>query len=131
MNKSEKQLINNYNALNTSERELLLEFSEFLAGRVKKILAIEEPDYIPRPDEETVVGAVKRMSATYAMLDKSKLLTDVSGFVTQNIVHGRDIGEVIDEIEKYFSDQYEEYVKEQKEAIRMLNDTVQNKPGDE
>jgi hypothetical protein len=41
------------------------------------------------------------------MLDKSKLLTDTSGLVTQHIMQGRPHVEVIDELEVIFTRHYQ------------------------
>lgn len=115
MNKSEKKLIRLYEALAPIEREMLSSYAEFLVERTTKNKTIEEPIDIIRPPEESIVAAIKRLSASYPMLDKSKLLSDVSGKVTQHVVFGREASEVIDELEVFFQQNYRQYVNE-KEA---------------
>ena len=117
MNKNEKKLINNYNALDSAERDMLISFSDFLAQRSEKFYRIEEPVKISRPPEETIIAAIKRMSATYPMLDKGKMLSDVSEKMTAHLIHGQDLALVIDETEDYFKQQYEKYVQEKKQLI--------------
>ncbi len=70
--------------------------------------AIPEPQVIARPDDERVVAAVKRLSKTYFMLDKAKMLGVTSELVTQHIVQGRDAVDVIDELERVFETHYRE-----------------------
>jgi len=69
---------------------------------------IPEPEPIPRPGEERVVAAVKRLSRTYYMLDKKKMLGVTSDLVTQHLLQGRDSSDVIDELEAIFEQQYRE-----------------------
>ncbi|MCG6867055.1 MAG: Crp/Fnr family transcriptional regulator [Thiogranum sp.] len=69
---------------------------------------IPEPEAIPRPGEERVVAAVKRLSRTYYMLDKKKMLGVTSDLVTQHLLQGRDSSDVIDELEAIFEQQYRE-----------------------
>ena len=107
-----KRLLDLFGQLSGSDREALLAFAEFLAGR-NPVDAPEappaEPLDIPRPEKESVVGAIKRLSATYPMLDKPELLNETSALMTQHVMQGRDAVEVIDEIEVVFSRFYTEW----------------------
>lgn len=71
-----------------------------------------EPGIIPRPDDESVIKAIKRLSDSYPMLDKNKLFRQTSSLMTQHVMQGRDQKEVIDELEALFKNQYEDYLKE-------------------
>ncbi len=98
---------------------MLLEFAEFLLarhgdaareeGNAVGDVAVPSPPpvAIPRPAEETVVKAVKRLRATYPMLDARKLLNQTSELMTQHIVQGREAIEVIEELEILFRTHYE------------------------
>lgn len=88
----------------------LLEYAEFLAARYGASKAITAPLVIPRPDQESVVKAIKRLGATYPMLDRSKMLNETSVLMTQHVIHGRDAVEVIDELETLFRSHYERFV---------------------
>lgn len=91
----------------------LQDFAEFLASRYNlEATEIPSPEYIPRPEQESVVIAVKRLSATYSMINKDKLLDETSSLVSQNMLQGRDATEVIDELEVLFKKHYEVLVKE-------------------
>ena len=112
MNKSEKILIKYYDSLASDEREMLLSFAEFLAGRSINNQTIQEPVQIDRPAEESIIAAIKRLSTIYSMIDKSKLLSEVSDKVTGHVVHGQELSKVIDELEVFFKQEYEQYVSE-------------------
>jgi len=68
---------------------------------------IIEPADIPRPETETIIGAVKRLSETYPMLSKDKMLHETADLVGQSLMGTRDAEEVIDELEQVFRRYYE------------------------
>lgn len=104
----EKQLLNYFTGLDDGRKQALLEYAEFLYQRSEKIIEpLAEPQIIPRPQEESVVGAIKRLSISYAMLDKQYMLHEISGLMAQNMLHGRPVKEVIDEVEDVFLAQYQ------------------------
>lgn len=111
----EKTLLDRFNRLAAPEREMLLSFAEFLCARSEggrnpdSQLPIE-PREIPRPEQESVVAAIKRLSDTYHMLEKPKLLNETSVLMTQHVMQGRELVEVIDEIEAVFRRHYEEWI---------------------
>jgi len=67
------------------------------------------PVIIPRSENETIVGAIRRLSASYPMLEKSKLLHEANALMTEHIMQGRDVDAVIDELEALFAKHYEKY----------------------
>ena len=76
-------------------------------SKTASALEIPAPVEIPRPVEETVVKAVKRLRVTYPMLDARKLLNQASELMTQHLVQGREAVEVIEELEILFRSHYE------------------------
>ena len=114
MKKSDKQLlVELFHKLPDEQGRQLLEFAEFLVSRLPSPQPAQlEPVEIPRPAEESVIAAVKRLSATYHMLDKDKMLNDTSLLVTQHLIHGREAVEVIDELEEVFRRFYETHKNE-------------------
>lgn len=110
--------------LSAADLEALTRFAEFLlsrgagapvqapAGVVPSAAEVPEPNVIPRPEGEKVVAAVKRLSQTYFMLDKKKMLGVTSDLVTQHILHGREAGEVIDELESLFEQHYRQLTQD-------------------
>jgi len=113
----EKRLAEIVNRLPAAQATALLEFAEFLLIRHGSIGAeaaasvtaaeIPAPLDIPRPVEESVVKAVKRLRATYPMLDVRKLLNETSAIMTQHVMQGRNKIEVIKELEILFRAHYE------------------------
>ena len=105
--KTELRLREILGSLPEAQAQALLEFAEFLVARYGGSPEITEPLDIPRPERESVVKAVKRLSATYPMIDRSKILNETSVLMTQHIVQGRDAVQVIDELEILFRRHYE------------------------
>ena len=100
MKKSTKKLLAYYRDLPDDVAQQLLEFAEFLASRHNvEAKEISIPEAIPRPDKESVVVAVKRLTATYPMINKDNLLDGTASLVSQNMLQGRDAVEVIDELD--------------------------------
>lgn len=106
--KDEQALVARFRALSSERRALLLEFAEFLAQRA---VAAEPPAPAPvpepRPVNETVVKAIQRLTRTYPMLDRRKLLAETARCVEQHVIHGRDARDVITELELIFEQHYE------------------------
>ena len=113
----EKRLTEIAQRLPTEQAAALLEFAEFLLIRhgstgadvIPSVTTTEilAPLDIPRPSEESVVKAVKRLRATYPMLDARKLLNETSAIMTKHVMQGRDKIEVIEELEILFRSHYE------------------------
>ncbi len=118
----EERLLGLFRTLDAGDQATLLAFAEFLGGRsvglapapavkddaVATEPALPEPEPIPRPESESVVAAVKRLSRTYHMIEKRHMLNETSALVAQHVMQGRDAVEVIDELELVFQRRYEE-----------------------
>ena len=116
MKKETKKLLAFYRDLPDEVAQQLLDFAEFLAVRYKvEVKEISLPEKISRPENESVVIAIKRLSATYPMLNKDTLLNETASLVSQNLIQGRAAVEVIDELEVIFSKQYEILIEELKQ----------------
>ncbi len=111
----QRKLLKAYAALGEQDRASLLAFAEFLAakGRDQATESSDaepaEPKLIPRPEDETVVGAIKRLSESYFMLDRALLLDETSELMTAHLVKGVAAAEVIDQLEALFSRHYQEH----------------------
>lgn len=96
--------------LGAADRDTLFAFAEFLvarAGVVEEETVPAVPVSLPRPAEESVIAAIKRLSTSYHMLDRSKMLHETSALMSQHVMQGRDAVEVIDELEILFQRHYE------------------------
>ncbi len=113
----ERRLSRLYRSLKVEDRRTLLAFAAFLAAREGVPDAQEtqgplEPERISRPPQESVVGAIKRLSRSYFMLDRARMLNDTSSLMGAHVLQGRPAGEVIDELEALFARYYAEYREE-------------------
>lgn len=116
MKKSTKKLLEHYRNLPDEVAQQLVDYAEFLSSRHNtEVEEISSPENIFRPEKESVVIAVKRLTATYPMLNTDKLLDHTASLVSQNMLQGRDAVEVIDELEIVFKSQYDILLEESKE----------------
>lgn len=102
-----------FDTLDDERKASLFDYAEYLqskGGLVKK--EIGEPVDIPRPDKETVVGAVKRLKQTYPMVESMTVFSAASSLMTEHMVNGRDVVEVIDEMEKLFEESFDKLLKD-------------------
>ena len=133
LTEQEQSLLDIYRQLSEHDAHSLVRFAEFLAGyevtaanivdheasalstttetaTVPTTDAIPQLEAIARPEQEKVVDALKRLSATYPMLDKKMLLDKASELVAQHVMFGKPAKIVIDEIEEMFSKAYDNFV---------------------
>ena len=54
-----------------------------------------------------MIGAIKRLNASYPMLESRRLLDETSLLMSQHVLQGRDVNQVIDELEQLFRRHYE------------------------
>lgn len=110
-----KRLSHIFQQLPKTHQQTLLSFAEFLHARLPKPSPEPEPELLPRPPNESVILAIKRLSKSYPMLDKATLLNDTSRLMTEHILQGRDKIEVIDELETLFLQHYQKCSHEVKQ----------------
>jgi len=110
-NKLERRIIKLYKSLSATDQEAFIAFGEFLQSRTASLATnknsndntlISEPVDIPRPEEESVIKAIKRLSATYPMVDKENILHPISDLMTSHMISGRSAPDVIDDLENVF-----------------------------
>lgn len=128
MTEVEKRLLLLLSELREPEQQNLLAFAEFLASRslgqvptsdglipmlaqavAKKPEQPEPPQQQPRPEQESVVAAIKRLRLTYPMLDRRLLLNDTSNAMAKHAISGVSAEIVIDELEEVFEQHYQRY----------------------
>lgn len=109
MTADERRLLRLFRALSDNRRAGLLDYAEFLLARVmpEPEPVSQVPQDIPRPVQESVVKAIKRLRETYPMLDRAKLIHETSALMSQHLVQGRAAVEVIDDLEALFARQYQ------------------------
>lgn len=95
--------------LSRDEQTALLDYAEFMLTRSEhaKTLSMRDPIDIPRPEDETVVAAMRRLSDTYPMLNKDKILHEAAGLMSEHVMQGREANVVIDELQILFHRHFE------------------------
>ncbi len=111
----QQQLLNLFDRLDPQQRQTLLSFAAFLASRAglesaPEVEKTHEPKQIERPQEESVVKAIKRLSESYFMLERELLLDETSSLMMAHMLQGREAKLVIDELEVLFARHYQNYL---------------------
>ena len=109
---AQRRLLQLYQGLSETDRAAVEAFAAFLASRAgaaEPPAAPVEPLEIPRPAEESVIAAIRRLSQSYHMLDKAAVLHETSSLMSAHILQGRAATEVIDELEALFLRHYERH----------------------
>jgi len=111
---AERRLSKLFRSLDDSSRQSLLDFAEFLASRSGNAEAEQpvlptEPVPEPRPMDESVVAAIKRLRRTYPMLEGATMLNQASSLMAAHVLQGRAARDVIDELETLFAERFEAY----------------------
>ncbi len=114
LKKKERRLIEVFKRLGKSDQDALLAFAEFLQTRQHQDDQQHEseenksrqPLSIVRPEKESVIKAIKRLSKTYPMVDKENILHPISDLMTAHMLQGKAAVEVIDELEIVFANEY-------------------------
>ena len=114
LSKPQERLLKLFRQLGEKDRESLLAFAEFLVQREDSSAEEGEaqlatPLDIPRPEDESVIAAIKRLSKTYPMLDTSTMLNETSTLMSGHLLQGRAANDVIDDLEALFQKQYLSY----------------------
>jgi len=105
--KSSQELIDLYESMDEERKLSLSDFADFLYAKAGPVLKeIPPPEDVPRPEQETVVGAVKRLKIKYHMVESMSVFSAASSLMTDHMVKGRDVVEVIDEMEVLFEEAY-------------------------
>jgi len=101
-----------FDRLPEQDRKTLLDFAEFLAARAPAPKpVITEPLAIERPEEESVVSAIKRLNKTYPMVTRTSVFHQTSELMSQHLLSGRKAPDIIDELEALFQQHYQEFIE--------------------
>jgi hypothetical protein len=116
MANNRKRLVTLYDGMDEAARASLLDFAEYLHQRCvstseQTVGAKHEPLDHPRPQNENVINAIKRLRASYFMLNTDPLLNETSALMAQFMIQGRDAVDVIDDLEAVFEKHYQSYLE--------------------
>lgn len=108
---AQQRLLKLFRALSPAAQESLVSYAEFLVERGGSATESSAPQAPPadieRPESESVIAAIRRLSATFHMLDRDDLLHETSALMTAHVMQGKPAIEVIDELEVIFRCHYE------------------------
>lgn len=114
MKTDDKKLRELFRGLSAADQRTLIRFAEFLVQQAATeadgtVMAVfPDPIAIPRPPDESVVKGIKRLTETYPMIDRDKLLHQTSDLMAAHVINGRSASEVIDELEQVFAEHYQQ-----------------------
>ena len=112
MGNSADKLAKIFAALPEQEQKTLLDFAEFLQSRAPQIQPESiEPVDIPRPEDESVIAAIKRLNQTYPMVERSTVFNETSELMMQHMLRGRAAEDIIDELEQLFERRFREFIE--------------------
>ncbi|MFK5986610.1 MAG: hypothetical protein QM479_14465 [Pseudomonadota bacterium] len=109
---NKKILLSVFGQLDEAEQSNIVSYAEFLLSKSMESrdpATLEKPQDIKRPEDEKVVMAIKRLSKTYPMINKSGVLDQAAKLMTDHMLHGKEAISVIDELQSLFLAQYEKY----------------------
>lgn len=114
--KEPRRLLRLYNVLDDGRRASLLAFAEFLAqqqedDKPREPSEAQSPRELPRPEEESVVAAMRRLTETYPMIERDALLDQATSLMMAHMLQGQPAAEVIDELEALFDKHYQIYLQ--------------------
>jgi hypothetical protein len=109
MNSRERHFLRVMRKLGDAEQEQLLAFADFLRSRQQPETSVvhQEPKILPAKEGETVIGAIKRLRESYAMLDAKEMLNDTSSLMSRHVMGGEAAGTVVVELELMFKRHYQ------------------------
>lgn len=96
----EGALLDIFRRLDAQRQQELLEFAQVLVMPAAEL----RPE--PRPPGESVALAIRRLTRSYPMLDRRRLMGPASALLAQHALQGRAAAEVIDELELVFESHY-------------------------
>jgi len=95
-------------ALPDEALQSLHEFAEFLAEKYPaQIQADLEYVPLPRPKNESVIAAIKRLSKSYPMVDSTSLFDQTSAVMSAHILQDVSKQDSIDKLEAIFREKYQ------------------------
>lgn len=105
-------------ALPEQDQQTLLSFAEFALQRSGAQLperapslpegVLPEPRFEESPEDETVSGALARLSRVYAMLDVEALQAQASlGILEGRAMREKTARQLIDEMERFYAERYQ------------------------
>ncbi len=114
MKKNEKLFLNQFKQLNELQQQSVMDFTFFLLSQQNNHEQgkIQVPQLIDKQADESVIAALKRLTATYPMINKNGVLDKATLLMSQHLLQGKEKIKVIGELESLFSEKYQQYCDE-------------------
>lgn len=94
-----------FDRLDEAQQDALMDFAAALAvrddGSATAVMRTE-----PRPADESVVAAIRRLTRSYPAAERRRLMGPVSKLMAEHTLQGRAAAEVINELEAVFERQH-------------------------
>ena len=105
----EQALLKAFHQMTPTARRTLVDFADYLSRRhpVAVPPVSEQPLKVPRPAEESVIAAIRRLAKTYPMLNSDNVFSAATTLMTRHIMGQQAAVEVIDELESMFKARYD------------------------
>ena len=105
---NKSKLLAIFETLNEEKQTSLIDYAEFLQSKGDLVsVEVQAPLSIERPSDETVVGAINRLKQTYPMIESMSVFSAASSLMTEHMINGRDVIEVVDEMQVIFEEAYQ------------------------
>ena len=106
----EQVLMKAFHRMTPTARCTLLDFADYLSRRHPVVAppVSEQPLPVPRPVEESVIAAIRRLAKTYPMLDSDNIFSAATTLMTRHVMGQQATVEVIDELEAMFKACYDD-----------------------
>ena len=114
MAKAKQRLSKLLEDMGPGQQQSLLDYAEFLlhkSAATESAQVKQQPLEQPRPPDENVVAAIKRLRASYFMLNTDDLLNETSSLMAEFMIQGREATAVIDDLENLFDNHYQKYLQ--------------------
>ena len=110
----EQALLKAFRQMTPTARSTLVDFADFLSQRypVAVTPVSEQSLQVPRPVEESVIAAIRRMAKTYPMLNSDNVFSAATTLMTRHVMGQQAAVEVIDELEVMFKARYDDLYRE-------------------
>lgn len=109
----QRELLALYGKLGDVDQLSLLSFARFLVSQSHTAADAPAPEPvsqtpldITRPEKESVIKAIRRLTETYPMLDTKDMIDGTSLLMSAHILQGRSAKRVVDELELLFEQRY-------------------------
>ncbi len=104
----ERQLRAVLEALTDTEVTSVLDFAQYLRDRrpVAPNYSAEIVE-VPRPEDESVIDAIRRLTQTYPMLDRGTVFNEASSLMALHVMQGESREQTINRLEALFHSRYE------------------------